>query len=144
MDRLQAKHDALKHLYTRLVDSRDGYERSRKEAETGAHRELFAQQIERRSRNAAEVRGFLAADGVEMDDDGSLLAAAHRSWLSLRDVFSSGDDAVMAEVIRGEEELLSAYDDAIAAAGAGDQELDWLSAQYADLKSVVQGLKADS
>ena len=135
------KTEALKDLYTRLIDSHDGYEQASKLADQSAHKQLFSSQIERRARNAQEVKQFLAKAGTQIDDDGSLLAAAHRTWLSLKDTVTSGDDKILAEVIRGEEELLSTYDKAIAAAGAGDPELNWLSDQYTDLKMLVEDLK---
>ena len=136
------KIDALKTLYTRLVDSRDGYEQAKEHADKGAHAQLFADMLQRRRTNAAQVRDYIAKAGGTVDDDGSLLAAAHRQWLNLKDTFTSGDDAVLAEVVRGEESLLAAYDEAIAATGAGDPELSWLSQQYTDLKMTVDNLKA--
>ena len=136
------KIDALQTLYTRLIDSRDGYEQAIEHADKGAHAQLFQQMLQRRTTNAAQVREYITRAGGQVDDDGSILAAAHRQWLNLKDAFTSGDDAVLDEVIRGEESLLDAYDQAIAAAGAGDPEFSWLSEQYTDLKMTVDNLKA--
>lgn len=136
------KIDALQKLYMRLIDSRDGYEQAKEHADKGAHAQLFASMLERRTNNAAQVRDYITRAGGTVDDDGSILAAAHRQWLNLKDSFTSGDDSVLNEVIRGEETLLEAYDEAIAATGAGDPELNWLSDQYTDLKMTVDNLKA--
>ena len=135
------KIEALKDLHTRLIDSRDGYEQSAELADNSAHKQLFSSQIERRSRNADEVRSFLTKNGETIDDDGSILAAAHRTWLSLKDTVTTGDDKILAEIIRGEETLLEAYDKAIEVSGAGDPELKWLTDQYTDLKMLVDDLK---
>ena len=136
------KIDALQTLYTRLIDSRDGYQQAKEHADKGAHAELFSSMLQRRTTNAAQVREYITKAGGTVDDDGSILAAAHRQWLNLKDTFTSGDDAVLNEVIRGEESLLEAYDEAIAATGANDPELSWLSDQYTDLKMQVDNLKA--
>lgn len=138
---MKDKIEALTDLHTRLVDSRDGYEQAMELADASTHRQLFSDMLERRRKNATEVRGFIERSGETLDDDGSVLAAAHRQWLSLRDTFGSGDEAVLAEVVRGEESLLEAYDKAIEVCGAGDAEFNWLSEQYTQLRMTVDRMK---
>ena len=137
-----AATDDLKTLYTRLIDSKDGYEQATERSENASHKSLFSEMIDRRTRNAAQVRTYLAQKGEDMDDDGSLLAAAHRTFVSLKDsVTGSSDEAILEEIIRGEESLLKAYDDAIASAGAGDPELSFLSQQHSELEAKISELK---
>ena len=135
------KTSALKDLHTTLIDSHDGYKASIEMAENSMHKQLFHDLMERRSRNADQVRSFLSAQGEQLDDDGSILAAAHRQFTGLRDALSSGDAAVLSEIVRGEKQLLSSYDKALEAVGASDPEFSWLSDQYTDLKMLVDDLK---
>lgn len=135
------KLDALKKLHTRIIDSKDGYEKAREDAASTAHAQLFDDMIARRSRDHQKMHQFLVAKGAEPDESGSFLASAHRSLVDLRSVFSKGDAAVMAEVVRGEESLLEAYDEALEAMGGADPEYSWLSEQYTDLKTKVAQLK---
>ena len=133
---------ALKTLYTRLVDSRDGYEQAIERLDSESHKTLFRELHERRTRNAAQVRTYLAQQGEQMDDDGSILAAAHRTFLSLKDsVTGAGDEAVLKEVIRGEETLLSAYDEAIGDATGADPEYSFVVQQYNELKAKLDELR---
>ena len=137
-----ADHSALKNLYTRLIDSKDGYEQAIERSDNAAHKSLFQELHDRRTRNAGEVRSYLTQKGVEVDEDGSLLASAHRTFLSLKDSLTgAGDEAILEEVIRGEETLLDAYDKAIAEAGAGDPEFQFISQQHSELKAKIQELK---
>ena len=132
----------LQTLYTRLIDSRDGYEQALERTESGSLKSLFGEMIERRSRNASQIRTYLAQQGVEMDEDGSLLAAAHRGFLSLKDaVTGAGDEAVLEEVIRGEETLLQAYDEAISEAAGSDPEYAFVVQQHNELKSKLEELR---
>ena len=132
----------LQTLYTRLIDSRDGYEQAMERAESQTLRTLFGDMIERRTRNASQIRTYLAQQGVEMDEDGSLLAAAHRTFLSMKDaVTGAGDEAVIEEVIRGEETLQESYDKAISAATGGDPEYQFLVQQYEELKAKIAELR---
>ena len=135
------KIDALKTLHTRLIDSHDGYEKAKEDAASSSHKQLFDEMADRRSRNHAQVHQFLVAKGVEPDEGGSFLASAHRTLVDLRSVFSKGDDAVLAEVVRGEENLLEAYDEAIKVCGGNDPEYAFLTEQYTELKSKVDQLK---
>ena len=137
-----ADKSALKTLYTRLIDSRDGYEQAIERSDSEAHKSLFRDLHERRTRNASQVRTYIAQQGEEMDDDGSLLAAAHRTFLSLKDsVTGAGDEAVLEEVIRGEETLLSAYDEAIGDAAGSDPEYAFVVQQHNELKAKIEELR---
>ena len=132
----------LQNLYTRLIDSRDGYEQAMERTDSQQLRTLFTDMIERRTRNASQIRTYLAQQGIEMDEDGSLLAAAHRGFLSVKDAITgAGDEAVIEEVIRGEETLQDAYDKAISDATGGDPEYQFLVQQYEELKSKIAELR---
>ena len=134
--------DALKTLLTRLVDAREGYRDALDHAESAHIKSVLTQFMERRERNAAEVRSTLARAGHDVEEDGSILAAAHRSFMDLKDTLTGSDDsAVLAEVVRGEKTLLDAYDDALSAAGAGDPEYAFLVEQHASLKSAIAQLE---
>ena len=135
--------DALKTLLTRLVDSREGYRDALDHVESDSMKQLFQQFMERRDRNASEIRAYLTKEGHNVDEDGSLLASAHRTWLDFKDAVTPSDDAATtAEIVRGEKVLLEAYDDALTAAGGTDPEYAFLAEQHASLKSTIAQLEA--
>ncbi|MGR3434214.1 MAG: ferritin-like domain-containing protein [Shimia sp.] len=133
--------DALKTLLTRLVDSRKGYEEVIDDLDAPHLKALAQSFLDRRARNAAQIREYLTRAGHEADEDGSLLASAHRTFTGLKNSLSSGDEAVLAETIRGEKQLLDAYDQAIEATGGTDPEYAWLVTQYEELKTEVAQLE---
>jgi uncharacterized protein (TIGR02284 family) len=134
--------DAMKTLLTRLIDSREGYRDSIDHVESPQIKTLFQEFMSRRDRNASEVRAYLTREGHSVDDDGSLLASAHRSWVGLKDAVTGSDDAgTLAEVVRGEKSLLDAYDEALAEAGGADPEYAFLKEQHASLKQAIQQLE---
>ena len=135
------KIDALKTLHTRILDSRDGYEKAKEDASKSSLKQLFDDMHDKRSRDHAQVHQFLTAKGEEPDESGSYLAAAHRTLVDLRSYFSKGDEAVLAEVIRGEESLMEAYDEALTAVGGNDPEYSWLSDQYMELKTKLDQIR---
>ena len=98
--------DTVKKLHTRLIDSRDGYKASFDKADDPYFKQLFERLSHQRGEFAGRIRSQLLTEGTDLDDDGSILAAAHRAFVSVRDAVGSGDEAVLAEILRGEEALL--------------------------------------
>jgi uncharacterized protein (TIGR02284 family) len=142
---MTSREDALSHLYTRLIDSRDGYRAAVERAESPAIQTVLSDMATRREADAAQIRQFLAGAGVHPSDDGSTLASAHRAFLSLKDqVTGSGDEAILREIVRGEETLHDAYDGALDASGAADPEFAFLREQQDRLKAGVETLRAQA
>lgn len=118
----------LKDLYTRLLDSRDGYEQAFERAQETYFKPLLAELKQERAEFAAAVRADLKKLGENVDDEGSILAGLHRSFLGLRDaVTGSDDEAIKAEIVRGEEHLKEAYDEALKEADAPTQQADLMA-----------------
>lgn len=107
--------DVLNSLIETLVDSVDGYRRSAEEASESRFASEFLDRAAERARIVVTLRDEIRRLGGEPKDDGSVLAAAHRSFLTLRDAVSGGDDhAVIAEVDRGESYLSGKWEAALA------------------------------
>ncbi len=137
------RESALTHLHTRLHDSVDGYQAALERTESPMLKDTIHEMLAIRRTAVAEVHKVLAGMGVEVSHDGSTLADAHRAFLKLKDsVTGAGDEAVLAEIARGEQSLVSAYDDAIEAAGPSDPETMWLTRQRADVQAKVDAFEA--
>ncbi|MGR3465152.1 PA2169 family four-helix-bundle protein [Limimaricola sp.] len=135
--------DTLKNLHTRVIDSRDGYKRSREEVkDERGFVGFFDRRIAEREQFHTVIHRQLGAEGVEVDESGSTAAAAHRGWLSLKDALTGDDEAVYDEIITGEEQLLKLYDDAIAAT-AGKPEWSFLTSQRADVEKAITQARAE-
>lgn len=134
--------DTLKTLLTRLVDSREGYRDALDHVESANIKSMFSEFMQRRDSNAAEIRAYLTKEGHSVEEDGSLLASAHRTWMDFKDSVTGSDDSnVIAEVVRGEKKLLDNYDEALQAAGGTDPEFAFLAEQHASLKSTIAQLE---
>jgi uncharacterized protein (TIGR02284 family) len=135
--------DILKKLHTRLIDSRDGYKSSRKEVSDEARFVgFFDRRIAEREEFHTVLHRQLAADGVDVDESGSVAASAHRGWLELRNALSGDDEAVYDEIINGEQALLENYRDAIEAT-AGKPGYGFLADQRASVEGAINEAKAE-
>jgi uncharacterized protein (TIGR02284 family) len=124
---LNQTHDVtvLNSLIETTIDSVDGYRRSAQEATNSRFSEEFLQRASEREQVVSQLRQRVRELGGETEDDGSLLAAAHRAFLTLRDkVTGSDDNAVIAEVDRGESYLNGKWEAALS-----DNELSQESRQ---------------
>ena len=109
-------HDisVLNSLIETTIDSVDGYRRSAQEATNSRFSSAFLERATERERVVSELRNQVRQLGGNPEDDGSVLAAAHRAFLSLRDKVTGSDDAaVVAEVDHGETYLANKWEAAL-------------------------------
>jgi uncharacterized protein (TIGR02284 family) len=109
-------HDisVLNSLIETTIDSVDGYRRSAQEATNSRFSAAFLERANEREQIVSQLRDQVRRLGGNPEDDGSVLAAAHRAFLSLRDKVTGSDDtAVIAEVDHGESYLNGKWETAL-------------------------------
>ena len=132
----------LKDVLTRVVDSIDGYEASAKDAQQGRFKTMFEEKAQERRQFATEIRNHLSTLGEQVDEDGSLLAGAHRAFVDLKNAVTGGSDqAVLQEVERGESTLLKEYDDALGDIPPADQAYSLLQRQRESVNQTLTQIK---
>lgn len=138
---MNSETDALKELYTTVIDSRDGYEKAAEVVDSPRLQSLFEELQDRRARHASELRDYLASADINLEDDGTILASAHRQYLGLKDMVSDDDEAVVAEVVRGERQLLDTYDQAIRPMDASSPVYTFAIEQHRNLEAHIEELE---
>ena len=111
-----SSHDisVLNSLIETTLDSVDGYRRSAEEATSSRFAEDFRRHATERQQVVAKLQAEVRRLGGTPEDDGSVLAAAHRTFLTIRDKVTGSDDkAVLAEVDRGETFLNEKWETAL-------------------------------
>ena len=105
----------LNSLIETTIDSVDGYRHSAGEAANPTFAEIFRRRAQEREQVVAKLRQRVVELGGTPEEEGGLLAKAHRQFLSLRDAVTGRDDkAVIAEVDRGESYLNGKWEAALA------------------------------
>lgn len=108
-------HDikVLNGLIETTIDSAEGYGEAAKDAENTRYASLFQQRAAERRQVATRLQQQVSALGGKPEDDGTVLAKAHRMFVELRSKMSSKDDtAIVDEVERGEDHIKHKYEDA--------------------------------
>jgi uncharacterized protein (TIGR02284 family) len=121
-------HDVsiLNSLIETTIDSVDGYRHSAEAATNATFADIFRRRAQEREQVVARLREQVRELGGTPEEEGGLLAKAHRRFLSLRDAVTGTDDkAVIAEVDRGESYLNGKWEAALAdeEVSAGTQRL---------------------
>ncbi|TCS13661.1 PA2169 family four-helix-bundle protein [Caulobacter sp. BK020] len=100
-------------LVETTIDSADGYAEAAKDAEGARYKTLFEQRAQERRTIASELQDEVRRLGGEAKDDGTILAAAHRAFLNLKDAVTKGDEAVVNEVESGEDYIKAKFEKAL-------------------------------
>lgn len=110
-------HDisVINSLITTTIDSADGYERSAQDVDSDQLKQLFSTMGQERRQVVGQLQEHVRMHGGTPNDDGSLLAGAHRGFVDLKNALTGGSDkAVIDEVERGEDYIKDKYETALA------------------------------
>ena len=110
------KHDikTLNSLIETTLDSADGYAEAAKDAKSEQLISLFRARSGERRTAASALQQCVRSLGGEPEDDGTVLASAHRMFVNLRTSLTSADNkAVVDEVERGEDHIKAKFEDAV-------------------------------
>ena len=122
----------LNGLIKTTLDSMKGYEDAAKDAESTQFATMFADFARDRAQVATKLQHQVRTLGGEPELDSSMLAAAHRTFMDLKQAITGKDDkAIINEVERGEDHIKAKFEDAL-----GDADLS------PGVKAVIQGCYA--
>ncbi|MET0987789.1 MAG: PA2169 family four-helix-bundle protein [Steroidobacteraceae bacterium] len=115
MAQASTNHDikVLNALIETTLDSADGYRQAADNAGNSQYKILFQQWSVERRKVAGDLQNEVRSLGGKAEDDGSILAAAHRTFLKLRDSVTGDDQSVVNEVERGEDFIKAKYEEAL-------------------------------
>lgn len=110
-------HDVrvINSLIATTIDSVDGYRAAATDASNEQFRSIFTARADEREEVVRELQAHVRELGGNPEDDGSALAGAHRFMMNVRDALTGrDDDAVIAEVERGEDQIKHKFEAALA------------------------------
>lgn len=110
-----AEHDknttTLNTLIATLLDSVDGYTKAAQDCDNRELADRFNSRARERQSAVAGLQAAVASLGGNPEDDGTVLAGAHRVFLNLKEAITGRDDkAIVTEVERGEDYLKAKFE----------------------------------
>lgn len=114
-----ADHDndisVLNSLIATTLDSVDGYTEAAGDIENPRYGSVFSDRARERREVVSDLQAEVRRLGGDPEDDGTVLAGAHRMFLDLKAKVTGQDDkAIIDEVERGEDHIKAKFDDALA------------------------------
>ena len=104
----------LNTLIATLLDSIDGYTKSAQDVKDRDLADRFNARARERQGAVAGLQAAVARQGGNPEDDGTLLAGAHRAFLNLKEAVTGTDDqAIVNEIERGEDYLKGKFEAAL-------------------------------
>jgi uncharacterized protein (TIGR02284 family) len=106
--------DDVKSVIDELIecskDGEKGFVKAAEDAHDAELKSLFTQCAQRCREGAAELQSQVQAQGGRAEKTGSVAAALHRGWISLKQAVSSREDkAILEECERGEDYAKAQY-----------------------------------
>lgn len=126
----------LNGLIATTLDSVNGYAEAAKDSENSRFGALFIRRAGERRDIALRLQHEVTNLGGEPEDDGTMLAGAHRMFLNLKAAVTGSDEkSIINEVEAGEDHIKAKFEDAL-----GDMELspavrDLIETCYASVKA---------
>ena len=104
----------INSLIKTTIDSVDGYRAAAESVDTGRFVDILFDRANEREEVATRLQEAVTAMGGSPEDDGSMLAGAHRSFMGLKDAVMGNDEqAIVSEVERGEDVIKAKYEEAL-------------------------------
>ena len=108
-------HDihVLNSLIETTIDSADGYREAAKETDQPNFRTLFEARSFERQQVTADLQGAVRTLGGDPEDDGTILAKAHRAFLDVKHALLRDEQAVVNSVENGEDFIKAKFETAL-------------------------------
>lgn len=135
---MQKDHDikTLNNLIETTLDSADGYAEAAKDAKSESLISLFRERSTERRQIASTLQQRVRLLGGDPEDDGTVLAFAHRMFVNLRSSLTSNDNkAVVDEVERGEDHIKSKFEDAMKDKDVSPDTMSVITDVYASVRN---------
>lgn len=110
-------HDisTLNTLIATTLDSADGYAEAAKDSDNARYASLFTARASERRQVVSALQATVTTLGGTPEDDGTVLAGAHRVFLNLKAAVTGRDDqAIVNEVEAGEDHIKAKFEKALA------------------------------
>jgi uncharacterized protein (TIGR02284 family) len=131
-------HDikTLNSLIETTLDSADGYAEAAKDAKSALLISLFDARSTERRTAVSKLQQSVHALGGKPEDDGTILASAHRAFVNLRTSINSNDNtAVVDEVERGEDHIKAKFEHAMKDQDVSPATLSVIKEVYVSVRS---------
>jgi uncharacterized protein (TIGR02284 family) len=126
----------LNSLIATTLDSVDGYTEAAKDAKNPRFADMFTSRAKERRQVASDLQAAVVRMGGDAEDDGTILASAHRTFIDLKSAVTGSDDtAIINEVERGEDHIKAKFEDAMGETDLSSEARTAIASAWDSVKS---------
>lgn len=104
----------LNSLIETCKDGEQGFRTAAEHLKDAQTRSLFFEFSQQRAEMARELQREVRTLGGDPEQEGSLSGSAHRGWMNIKSAITGDDARIIAEVERGEDIAVKAFEDGLA------------------------------
>ncbi|WP_083901290.1 PA2169 family four-helix-bundle protein [Azospirillum sp. B4] len=105
--------DVLNGLIEKTLDSALGYKDAAEEATNDSFKTLFATRARQRRQLTTALQAEVISLGGQPETDGTVLGAARRMFVNLKNAVTGSDQSVVSAVEAGEDDIKSSFEKAL-------------------------------
>ncbi len=129
----------LNELLTKNYDAEKGYKKAAEIVDNVKLKQFFENEAQKRYDFGHELKSEIRNYGETPDKGTSFTGDAHRAWMDIKTTFTSNDDeAILAEVIKGEKAAVDEYTDIIHDTTLPPTTKSILSSHVTNIKTALQ------
>jgi len=133
----------LNELITANYDAEAGFKQVAERAEHAELKKQFSNYEKQRYDFGHAIKDEIAKLGGEVEKGSSVAAGLHRTWIAIKETLSAAgsDEAILEEVVRGEEHALEHYNEVANALPAGSSAKKVVEQQRDKISAAVEEMK---
>ncbi len=132
----------LNELLTKNYDAEAGYKKAAEIVENPQLKQFFETQAQARYDFGHELKTEIRNTGGTPEKGTSFKGDAHRTWMSIKDTFTSNDEEnILEEVTRGEKAAVNEYQEVILDTTLPPTTKGILTKQVSNIESTLQNVK---
>jgi len=139
----QDQVNKLNELITANYDAEAGYKQVAERADHAELKTQFTNYAQQRYDFGHEIKDQISKLGGEVEKGSSVGAGLHRTWIAIKETLSTqGDDeAILEEVVRGEEHALEHYQEVANALPVGSSARNIVEMQRNKISAALEEMK---
>ncbi len=133
----------LKGLVNILNDGKEGYESASETTDSVELKSVFLSYVAQRAAFTEELKAHLLLHGGKSEnEDGGVLGALHRTWIDIKQAFTSKEDAaILGAIETGEKAAIEKYDALLAHPDTHADHIELLQRQRTGIREALSEIE---
>lgn len=131
----------LNDLLTKNYDAEAGYKKAAEEVDNPGLKNFLKRRAEQRYQFGHQIKAEIGQLGGSPDKGTSIKGDVHRTWMTLKNALSSGNESLFEECVRGEKTTVEEYKEVLSDTSLPKSTRETLISQQNNIQNALQDVK---